>query len=267
MSPDVLTVTWDDLDVAPEAVAPEWIESHVPMRKRVLPSGTAVGIGIELPEVESIEISDPHAGDAHACESNDEFREPGDEEGRTGTAAVAWAVAYRDGLEQGRTAGYSEGFARGLSEGRQDARLEGRARAEQALAAMAEPFDRILSTLDEIVAKVAGDATALGFGVAEAILEKELVSSVNPGGDAISRAARLLPDTTTDGADQLTIRLNPDDVASLDGIEATILAGRTAQIVADPDVTSGDCRMELGATRLDASVSAALARVRSVLSC
>ncbi len=268
MISDLLVASWPDLDVGDEtSVAPGWMESFVPFPKRVITGGSDVGVAVDLPEAESLPdvAGRRHDSVTDDCDMNDI------DAGENGTdqsgAAVAWAIAYRDGLATGRTVGYAQGVAEGREIGVAAARAEGRALAEQAIAAMASQLERVLATLEDTVTGVAGEATELAFGVARAILDREITTSTDPGGEAIARAARLLPDTAANGADQLVIRLNPTDIAALGDIEADILAGHRLQLIPDAEISSGSCRMDLGATRLDASVDRALDRVRTALTC
>ncbi|MGB3412741.1 MAG: FliH/SctL family protein [Microthrixaceae bacterium] len=274
MSSRVSTASWIDLDAdlgagLAEAFAPGWIEPLVPLKSRVHRNGSRPFADIELPDVDTLEslaaqdVEDLDCG----CPSEADEADRAEEERRSGAAAIAWAVAYRDGLALGRSEGYAEGLVQGRRQGSVEARNEGRALAEQTISAISLQIDKVLEALDAMVADVASEATSLGLGVAEAVLDNELRTSANPGADAIARAVQLLPDSATSGSDRLRIHLNPKDVEGLGDVDTVGLAGRSVEIVADDEVASGSCKMELGAMRLDASVAAALARVRSVLSC
>ncbi|MGB6059862.1 MAG: FliH/SctL family protein [Microthrixaceae bacterium] len=276
MSSRISTASWvdldADLDAGLDAGLAGWIEPLVPLRSRVHRNGSRPFVDIELPDVETLESLAPeemeNLGDGCTSGADEaDVSDDSEDEDRSGAAAIAWAVAYRDGLALGRSEGYAQGLAEGRRQGSFEARNEGRAVAERAVAAMSLQIDTVLVALDEMVEKVAGEATSLGLGVAEAVLDNELRTSTNPGADAIARAVHLLPDSASGGSDRLRIHLNPGDVEGLGDVDTAGLAGRAVEIVADDEVASGSCKMELGAMRLDASVGAALARVRAVLSC
>jgi flagellar assembly protein FliH len=59
--------------------------------------------------------------------------------------------------------------------------------------------------------------------------------------------------------------LNPADVAALDGLDLPALVGRPVKLLADPSLGLGDALAESGASRIDARLTSALARVREVL--
>jgi flagellar assembly protein FliH len=60
----------------------------------------------------------------------------------------------------------------------------------------------------------------------------------------------------------VTVRLHPEDRALLD---LTVLAGRPVSLVDDPALTRGDAVVETETGVVDATVGAALDRVREVL--
>ncbi|HTO01321.1 MAG TPA: hypothetical protein VL068_11660, partial [Microthrixaceae bacterium] len=207
MSSEVLLAIWDDVEQPPSVVdfAPDWIEPFVPMRSRVIRDVEYVGL--ELPDVESL-TAEPVEADLHSDLDLTDDSDQSADTANSGAAAIAWAVAYRDGLEQGRRDGLASGYAEGTREGFAAAREEGRLAVEQTINAMSAQVDEILTALDRTAAAVATDATSLGLGVAEAVLDHELRTSADPGAEAIARAARLVPDTSSNGADQLMVRLN-----------------------------------------------------------
>ena len=85
--------------------------------------------------------------------------------------------------------------------------------------------------------------------------------SAIPGLDALRRALAMAPDTGT-----LTVRLHPDDLASLGAPDGEYtLHGRTVLLRPDPGLSPGDAIAEQGSTTIDARLAEAIARVRAEL--
>lgn len=193
-----------------------------------------------------------------------------------GTHRVSLDRVYAVELEQLRREatdqGYADGFAKGMAaaglavdQATEQARAEVTAdhaarvqRCESALSALGQAasllHDRSRPALDDLADLVV--ATALDL--AEAVVGRELAVVASPGADALARALRVLPEEAV-----VTIRLHPDDLATLDPAEAP--AGVT--LVADPSVQRGGALADSGAQHVDAQLGPALARVREALGC
>src|SRR5690606_35077577 len=105
MSSRVLIASWLNLDEDPDEPLPSgWIEPLVPMRKRVLRNGSTTWPAIELPDIDMLESLADHEArrPGDDCAAIDDEGQQAERERRSGAGAIAWAVAYRDGLEQGR---------------------------------------------------------------------------------------------------------------------------------------------------------------------
>jgi flagellar assembly protein FliH len=169
-------------------------------------------------------------------------------------------------------AGHAAGFAVGLRDAAKQAaverarleaeylaaRLEAEARADRAVAVLSAAAGalsaRTLPVLEDIEESLAQAALEL----AETILGYELDTGENRVRSVIARA--LNPQTPQSVH---TVRMNPDDLAMLDpGAQAE----SDVAFVADPSLAPGDAVGEYPDGFLDARLSAALARVRSVLS-
>jgi len=168
----------------------------------------------------------------------------------------------------------AQGYARGWAEGRRAAMAQvasveaerTRARdaehtravaevrqAAQALRLAADRFDEAARRQLE---ELAGAAVELALQVAEAVLVHELRVAAQPGADALRRALAAVPEPG-----RVTVRLHPDDLASLD---RTALDHRVT-VQADPTLARGDAVAETDDTVVNATVANALARVREVL--
>jgi flagellar assembly protein FliH len=185
--------------------------------------------------------------------------------------AAAWDQGYADGREQGTEVGYAEGVERGRAEGREvgyadgrvsaiaDAKVEVRREVEQAVDALVAAADDLARRQTVSLAQIESTVVEMALAVAEAVVQRELAVSADPGRDALVRAFALAPE---DG--DLIAHLNPVDVESITDL-SDLAPGRRIQLVADPGVGRGGALVEVGAARLDARIETAMSRVREVL--
>jgi len=172
-------------------------------------------------------------------------------------------------------AGYAEGWAQGQREARaaaQAAEAEVRAAAEEFANARAAALDRavgaVLAAADQLSRQSVPVATELAdlvlhgaVELAEALVGRALADSSEPGLDALRRVLALTPDTGT-----VTVRLNPEDLASLGAPTGEYaVAGRIVSLYPDPTLSPGDAVAEQGTTTIDARMAEAIARVRAEL--
>jgi len=187
------------------------------------------------------------------------------------------AKAFDEAVNAAREEAHHDGFAQGYAEGLE---LAGRekssvldyevARVREAESIRDQALQRGLTALEEAANQYAArQTTALAgvedlilgaaFDLATTLLGRELEIANSPVQDAIHRALTVLP------ADiPVTLSLNPVDVESL-GDVAKSATGRTIRVVSDPDVEPGSCIADGGSTHVDASIAAAIERVREVL--
>lgn len=143
-----------------------------------------------------------------------------------------------------------EGHSAGLAEGRAAAQQELRQRMAQ-LDAVYEAVARPLQAFDE---QAAQELARLAMVVAGRVIARELQLSPELIARAVREAADALPAATR----ELRVHLHPQDLALLQELGA---AERHWQLLADPDLARGDCRMESERSRLDARVETRLAAV------
>ncbi|MBA2077196.1 FliH/SctL family protein [Rhodanobacter sp. PCA2] len=153
-------------------------------------------------------------------------------------------------LEQLEQQVRDEGRAAGLAEGRAAAALELRERMAQ-LDAVCEAAARPLQAFDE---QVALELARLAMVVAGRVVARELQLAPELVVRAVCEAAEALPAATR----ELRVHLHPQDLALLQELDA---AERHWQLLADPALARGDCRLESEHSRLDARVETRLAAV------
>lgn len=143
-----------------------------------------------------------------------------------------------------------EGRAAGLAEGRALAQQELRQRIAQ-LDAVCEAAARPLQIFDEQVAR---ELARLAMVAAGRVVAREL--QLSP--ELVVRAVRAAADALPAAARELRVHLHPQDLVLLQELGA---AERHWQLLADPVLVRGDCRLESGHSRLDARVETRLAAV------
>lgn len=192
--------------------------------------------------------------------------------------------AFDEAAEAVRAAARAEGYAAGWAEGQEAARsaaTEQAARQATALAAELATtrarvdatltrLDVAAATLEQTMAPAAAEVESTGLRLAaelvKVLVAHELAVAENPGRDALRRALALAP-----SGRPVVVRLHPDDLAVLadpdhpEGIDPTEALGRDVRCVADAAVERGGAVADCDATRVDAQLGPAVARVRAVL--
>jgi flagellar assembly protein FliH len=191
------------------------------------------------------------------------------------------APVPHEAVERARTAGRTAGYAEGWAQGQQAAAVAAHAARDQAEAAHHAFEARRQAALDSVLAAV-GQAVARldarivptlndlqetvlasALELAEAVIGRELELAQNGGLDAIHRALAMAPPTG-----DVRVRLHPNDYRNLlttdTGGEFTY-EGRVIRMQPDPGLQPGDAVAECGPTTIDATIDAAMARVREVL--
>lgn len=186
------------------------------------------------------------------------------------TEGVLSGIAER-AHQAARAQGYAQGWAEGrrvaIEKAQADADAVRRAAADEleqmraehraAMAALETATTQMSTRLAEALDRFAGHTTEVALELAEAVVGREVATATDPGADALRRVIALAdPQVTT------TVRLNPADVAVLD---SAVTEGHNITVVPDPTVGRGDAIAETDHTLVDATIAAALERVREVL--
>ena len=184
---------------------------------------------------------------------------------------------YAEELDRLRARAHAEGFAAGHAEGLVAAEsvvAEVECAAEQRLAEVQARWERRLVSataalgaaagqLDESAIPVADDIRDSILGTVltliEELLGRELALAEDPAMDAVRRALTFCPADAP-----AVVRVHPDDLAEVPA-EALAELPDSVRVVADPSVERAGAIAESGPRRIDAQLSAALARVQAVL--
>ena len=177
--------------------------------------------------------------------------------------------------ERTRTAAQAQGYAVGWAAGCRTAMAQATAAADekiqrhdeellllkndqqQAMSALVDLTARLEAAFNEARAGLEERAAALAIEIAEAVLGREIQLSKDPGADAVRRALDLTPATAV-----ITVRMHPADRAALD---TSGLDFHSVRLVDDPTLRRGDAIAETEDSVVEATLTAALDRVRRVL--
>ncbi len=175
------------------------------------------------------------------------------------TRDAARAQGYAAGWAQGRRAYLEAAEAAEAERGVRQAADRARAAAERdaATAALGRAVAGSQARVEQAWAELADQAVTLAVRIAEAILAREVATSPDAGADALRRALTEVPALVP-----VTVRMHPADRAALD---LDVLEGRPVGFVDDPALARGDAVVETEHGVVDATVAAALERVREVL--
>jgi flagellar assembly protein FliH len=192
-------------------------------------------------------------------------------------SATRLGDVYAEQLEQLRELARREGWAAGHAEGvtaAADVVAAAERAAEARLADAQARWERRLASATAALGSAAGQLEAAAAPVAaelrESVLDavvtlvgdmlgRELLMATAPGLDALRRALTLCPSDVP-----VVVRLHPDDLAEVPRDELHALPA-SVSVVGDPEVERAGAIATAGTTRVDAQLTAALARVRAVL--
>ncbi len=146
--------------------------------------------------------------------------------------------------QQAREEGYAAGRAEGLAAARQQ--------LQQRMAELDALYDAAARPLPVLDEQTGQELARLAMIVAQRVIAHELRLSPELVIQAVRQAAAALPAATR----ELRVHLHPADLALLRDAGA---AEGHWQLLADPALSRGDCRMESERSRLDARVETRLA--------
>ena len=151
-------------------------------------------------------------------------------------------------LEALELAARERGRADGLQEGREAARGE----LEQSLARLDALFVAIARPLQSLDEATEREMARLAMVVARRVIAHELRTDPSLIQRAVHEAVAALPSAARD----VRVHLHPEDLALLRELNA---ADAQWELLPDPALSRGDCRLETGNSRLDARVETRLA--------
>lgn len=174
-------------------------------------------------------------------------------------------AGYREGFDKGSQEGYREGydkgFQQGYREGREKGEAEGRAAAERSLEEEVNYLGQIMTALAEPLKvlddQVEEELVALAMTVARQLVRRELKTDPGQIVAVVREALALLPLSQR----TVTLTLHPEDAERVRSALKLDQIRVPWQIVEDPLLSRGGCRVETEVSRIDATVEARLAAV------
>jgi flagellar assembly protein FliH len=160
---------------------------------------------------------------------------------------------YDVGVEQGRADGYAagheEGLARGIEEGRQQALDE--------LEAMAKPVDAMLRGLKKLKTEYKNaqrkEVVDLVGKIARQVIRAELALQPVQMLALVDEALSAMPPTR----DEVEVMLNPEEMKRIQELDPK--RAKKWNLLADPRLEPGECRVKAGDHEVDAGCQGRLA--------
>lgn len=155
---------------------------------------------------------------------------------------------------------YDEGFAKGNKDGMQQ--------AQQQIHEKITCIDSILTTLNsplqDLDEQVTTELCELAMLVAGHIVRRELKTSPGEVVATVKEALSLLPVATGN----VRLELHPEDAATVREALSGVKTERSWDVIEDPLMTRGGCRVATNTSRIDATVENRLnAAIASIMGC
>jgi flagellar assembly protein FliH len=175
-------------------------------------------------------------------------------------AETVTAAARVDGFEEGRQGGYQTGLTQGYAAGVEQALAE----HKQQLTAAAEALSQAAARFDEARAQFTREALAdcveLALAVARRVTKRQAQLDPQVLAANLEQALKMVI-----GCTRLRIAFHPLDRATitqvLEKLRFSNVAVETAQVVEDPAIARGGCRIDTEHGTVDADIDAQLQRL------
>ncbi len=182
-------------------------------------------------------------------------------------ASAGREAGYREGFDKGNQEGYKEGYDKGFQQGYREGRDKGeaegreaaRAEAEKVLAEEVGYLQRLMDCLSQPLARldeeVERELVSLAMAVARQLVRRELKTDPGQIVAVVREALSLLPLSQR----TVTLVMHPDDAERVRQALHLDQVRVPWEIVEDPLITRGGCRVETDVSRIDATVETRLA--------
>lgn len=157
-------------------------------------------------------------------------------------------------LQEERQQAYAEGFARGHDAGGQEVRdaLEATVRktAEETAVRMAQLLNTMRDHLKKSEARISHQILELACDLARQVVRQELKSDTEHMKPVIAEAI----DQLVDDGQPATVRMNPGDLAMMQGALQENMGKHPAEFIADAAISPGGCLIESPSMGVDATI-------------
>ncbi|MDX9741496.1 MAG: FliH/SctL family protein [Gammaproteobacteria bacterium] len=171
--------------------------------------------------------------------------------------ARAPALPTAEQIERIQREAWEEAYARGRQEGMEKGMAEARQQAKR----LAEALDVLAHPLRELDERVVEEVVAMTLAIARHLVRRELRTDPGQIVGVVQQAAAALPVA----AQRLRVTLHPDDAAIVREVLGDEQGPAAWEIIEDPALTRGGCRIETEHSRIDASVERRLAVIAAEL--
>jgi flagellar assembly protein FliH len=174
--------------------------------------------------------------------------------GKAGARPLPTAARIEELQRQAHQEAFEQGRREGLEKGRQQVQNQA-ARLEAIVRSLARPLEE----LDERVMEEVG---ALALAIARHLVRRELRADPGQILAVVQQAAAVLPA----GSRRIRLYVNPEDAAVIRGHMTELSEpGGAWQVIEDPALMRGGCRVETEHSRIDASIERRLAAIAADL--
>lgn len=170
-----------------------------------------------------------------------------------------WAEETDRFFDEAREQGYRSGFDRGVDEGRTDGFDQSRSVCASAIGALDALIENLEQSNRRLGEEIGDEVASLALAATQAILDREIAATTDPGREAIIRCLSVAPEVGS-----LIARLHPEDIKQLGHLEVD-LGERPITIVPDASLRRGDAIVTVGDTTIDGRLGSALDRLREAL--
>jgi flagellar assembly protein FliH len=188
---------------------------------------------------------------------HNEAHEQGYAEGHSEGLSEGHAEGLAQGHAEGYSAGHMEGHTAGYDEGHSAGYAEGQVEVQEINTRLAEILEGLGQAVEGIEQHIVEQLLATAIEIANQVLRQSL--KIKP--ELILPVVREAVAALQIDSGHPALRAHPDDAALIQAQMGDTLAHSNWRIIEDPSLTRGGCRVELGASEVDATLETRWKRV------
>lgn len=209
--------------------------------------------------------ADEDVGGADADEAPRAARDPFERFAADPSSHPLERDSFEAGYRAGHDAGYAEGLERGYEAGTEHARRQQRLADEQAGATLGQRIDSLSGALAERFAELERGAAEQVVTLALEVARHALRATLAVRPEAIVPVVQEALSSLLDDRVRMHLHLNPRDAELVRDELGERLTARNCEIVADPSIEAGGCRIETPRAEIDATVATRWRRTLAAL--